>query len=64
MSGALGVLGAIALLSSTNPDLISRYVISSNLLSEPVEPQGLTRCTPPEPTSTPAPTDAGEEPSA
>lgn len=64
MSGALGVLGAIVLLSSTNLDLISRYVSSSSLLSERVEQQGLTSCTPPEPTSTPAPTDAGEEPSA
>jgi hypothetical protein len=66
MSGALGVLGAIALLS-TNPDLISQYVVFSSwssLLSERVEQQGLTSCTPPEPTSAPAPTDAGEEPSA
>jgi hypothetical protein len=64
MSEALGVLGAIVLLSSTNLDLISRYVSSSSLLSERVEQQGLTSCTPPEPTSAPAPTDAGEEPSA
>lgn len=64
MSRALGVLGAIAFLSSTNPDSISQYFIPSSLLSERVEQQGLTSCTPPEPTSVPAPTDAGEEPSA
>ncbi len=60
----LMALGAIATLSSTNPTLSSHHVIHFGLLSGQVDQQKLTSCDLPEPTSTPAPTDSGDEPSA
>jgi hypothetical protein len=58
--GVLVAFGAIATLSSTNPTLNSHHVIHFSLLSGQVNQS----CTPPEPTSTPAPTDSEDEPSA
>ncbi|MBD2059542.1 hypothetical protein H6F88_26700 [Oculatella sp. FACHB-28] len=63
-SGVLIAFGAIATLSSTTPTLSSHHVIHFGSWSGQEDQQKLTSCDLPEPTSTPAPTDSNDEPSA